>query len=182
MTSKKTHMTSNNFDAMRNAVKNPTQQLKSSIYRIPRSLISLQNSASYFTAATKAAAKIPNPAQMFPAQARMNEWMLKNQDFLFSLNKDNLHSPSEQLHKINIHNPALDTNEKLDKVAELLENMVDVLNEQSEHQKKVEAWHEEDLKRYENSSKQTKSESRKSWVNILLVAATLVATICAIFH
>ena len=164
MTSKKTHMTSNNFDAMRNAVKNPTQQLKSSIYRIPRSLISLQNSASYFTAATKAAAKIPNPAQMFPAQARMNEWMLKNQDFLFSLNKDNLHSPSEQLHKINIHNPALDTNEKLDKVAELLENMVDVLNEQSEHQKKVEAWHEEDLKRYENSSKQTKSESRKSWV------------------
>ena len=101
MTSKKTHMTSNNFDAMRNAVKNPTQQLKSSIYRIPRSLISLQNSASYFTAATKAAAKIPNPAQMFPAQARMNEWMLKNQDFLFSLNKDNLHSPSEQLHKIN---------------------------------------------------------------------------------
>ena len=166
MTSKKTHMTSNNFDAMRNAVKNPTQQLKSSIYRIPRSLISLQNSASYFTAATKASAKTPNPAQMFPAQARMNEWMLKNRDFLFSLNKDNLHSPSEQLHKINIHNPALDTNEKLDKVAELLENMVDVLNEQSEHQKKVEDWHEED----------TKTSNFANKVGI----ATLIATISGI--
>lgn len=44
-----------------------------------------------------------------------------------------------------------------------------------ETSQQAKAWHEED-------SKSSKSESRKNWLNLFLVAATLIATIYSIFH
>ena len=166
-------MSAKHIDAMRNAVKGPSQQLKFSVYKTQRPLRLLKESSSVFAAKSQIKSG-------FAACAQMDRWLSENKN-LFSPVLKNPQVP-KPLDSISLRDPSIDTNVKLDKVAELLENMVSVLNEQSEHQKKVEAWHETDLSRYILQSKNSKSESRKSWLNIVLVAATLAVTIYAALH
>lgn len=92
-----------------------------------------------------------------------------------------------------LRNPTTPEEAKLDALIDLMSNTMRSLEETNkrldvqhqehiENQQKAEVWHEEDLKRYENDSARLKSESRKSWLNIVLVAATLAATIYTIIH
>ena len=85
-----------------------------------------------------------------------------------------------------LRNPSTPDSARLDVLIDLMtdtKKSLDVTNEkldsyhaeQVQSQQQVEAWHEEE-------SKSSKSESRKSWLNIVLVAATLIATIYALFH
>ena len=83
-----------------------------------------------------------------------------------------------------LRNPTTPEGAKLDALIDLMSNTMRSLEETNkrldvqhqehiENQQKAEVWHEDDLKRY---------ESRKSWLNIVLVAATLAATIYTIIH
>lgn len=153
---------SSQIDIMRKTIKDPSLQIRLSIYKIPRPQSPLQgakNSLSF--AARKAPFK-----SAFSAQAQMNHWLSENKNLFSHAALDPSVPVPDSPNGVSLHDPAVDTNVKLDRIADLLENMVAVLNEQSDHQKKVEIWHEEDVK-YSSFSKG-------------IGIATLIATISGI--